>query len=145
MSDRHSFLEMDRLLVHRGQKLVVDVPRLEMEPGEVLAVAGPNGAGKSTLLLAIAGLIKLSQGEIHINQISTRDSPLLARKHCALVLQEPLLLHTSVHENIGIGLRFRGMDRIPSTEVWITGWKCSGSRTSPGVRHSGFPVEKRSV
>ncbi len=110
MTDERSFLEVSQLLVHRGRKLVVDVPRLELDQGEVLAVAGPNGAGKSTLLLAIAGLIKLSDGEIHINQISTRNSTSMVRKHCALVLQEPLLLHATVRENIGIGLKFRGID-----------------------------------
>lgn len=111
MPDEYSFLKVDRLQVHRGQKLVVDVPRLEMEQGEVLAVAGPNGAGKSTLLLAIAGLIKPTSGEILVNQVSSRNSPSVVRKQCALVLQEPLLLHTTVRENVGVGLDFRGADK----------------------------------
>lgn len=148
MPDARSFLEIDRLLVHRGQKLVVDVPRLEMEPGEVLAVAGPNGAGKSTLLLAIAGLIKLSDGEIHINQISTRDSPLLARKHCALVLQEPLLLHTSVHENVGIGLRFRGMDTDTinrSVDHWLEVFGISHLSRRQAFRLSGGEAQRVSL
>ena len=33
-----------------GGRCVVDVPALEVRPGEILGVVGPSGAGKSTLL-----------------------------------------------------------------------------------------------
>lgn len=109
MTDQLSFLKVDQLKVHRSNQLVVDIPNLTLGQGEVLAVAGPNGAGKSTFLLALAGLIKTTSGHIYLNQNSTQLSLSLLRKQCALVLQEPLLLHTTVRENIGIGLAFRGM------------------------------------
>lgn len=38
----------------------------ELEAGRVLAVIGANGAGKSTLFRAIAGLVPLDHGEIHV-------------------------------------------------------------------------------
>lgn len=111
MADQSAILIVDGLQVHRGKKLVVDIPHLELRKGEALAIAGPNGAGKSTFLLAIAGLIKISSGDITLNQISIRNSPAAIRQHCALVLQEPLLLHDTVRENIGIGLGFRQIER----------------------------------
>lgn len=36
----------------------------EVKEGEILAILGPNGQGKSTLVSAIAGGLKLNQGEI---------------------------------------------------------------------------------
>lgn len=36
----------------------------ELQKGEILAILGPNGQGKSTLVSAIAGGLKLNQGEI---------------------------------------------------------------------------------
>ena len=61
--------------------------------GESLAVIGPNGAGKSTLLLALAGIIRPSQGRVTVrgdvsalltlgpgfdDELSGRDNILLA-------------------------------------------------------------------
>ena len=111
MVDKHTFLKVDQLKIHRMGKLVVDIPSLNVEQGDVLAVAGPNGAGKSTFLLALAGLIKPTSGNIFIGQNSNNASNHADHKKCALVLQEPLLLHTSIRENIGIGLSFRGVDK----------------------------------
>ena len=39
---------------------------LHAEPGEVVTVIGPNGAGKSTLVKALAGLVPLSAGSVHL-------------------------------------------------------------------------------
>jgi len=40
---------------------------LECAPGKVLALVGPSGSGKTTLLRAIAGLLRVGEGEIHSN------------------------------------------------------------------------------
>lgn len=39
---------------------------LELQSGEQLAVVGPNGAGKSTLMKIIAGVLKPTQGDVHV-------------------------------------------------------------------------------
>ena len=39
---------------------------LQIAAGEVVALLGPNGAGKSTALRALAGLLRLTSGEITI-------------------------------------------------------------------------------
>ena len=38
------------------------------ERGSLTAIAGPNGAGKSTLLKAIAGLVPVAEGHIHVGE-----------------------------------------------------------------------------
>jgi branched-chain amino acid transport system ATP-binding protein len=43
---------------------------LVVEPGSLVMVLGPNGAGKTTLLKALAGLVPLRSGSIHLG---TRD------------------------------------------------------------------------
>ena len=45
-------------------RTLLDVPALDLAPGEALAVVGPSGAGKSTLLHALAGLIRADEGSI---------------------------------------------------------------------------------
>lgn len=48
-----------------GQPVLHDVA-LTAQCGQWLAVVGPNGAGKSTLLRCLAGLLRPSQGRIHL-------------------------------------------------------------------------------
>jgi tungstate transport system ATP-binding protein len=102
-------LEIQDLLIERNHRPVLTVPRLDVLEHETLAVIGPNGAGKSTLLLALSRLIRPARGEIRF-----RGKPVLAqgelvyRRQLGLVLQNPLLLDTSVYDNVATGLRFRG-------------------------------------
>src|ERR687890_2875957 len=38
----------------------------DLRKGELLALLGPNGAGKTTLIRAIAGRVRLDDGEIRV-------------------------------------------------------------------------------
>jgi len=49
-----------------GRKLVLDRASLSVGGGEAVAIVGENGAGKSTLMKICAGLIRPSQGEVHV-------------------------------------------------------------------------------
>ncbi len=110
------------LRVRRGGRLVLEVPRLNIASGEVLAVIGPNGSGKSTLLLVLARLLKPARGDVlfHGRPLAAQGD-LAYRRRIALVLQEPLLLDTSVFHNVALGLRFR---HLPRAEVRrrVDGW-----------------------
>lgn len=103
------------LLIHRQDRLVLSIDQLEAEEGEILAVIGPNGAGKSTLLLALARLLQPTSGRI-LFRGQPMPHDLAYRRRIALVLQDPLLLNTSVYNNIAAGLRFR---RLPRGEIQI--------------------------
>lgn len=100
----------DLVITINGRK-VLDIPELTIERGEQLALIGPNGAGKSTLLLAIASLIKADRGNILFDgKIVGKDYPVIDyRRRLAIVFQEPLLLNTTVYENVATGLKLRGM------------------------------------
>ena len=52
--------------VERGGRLALAAPDFRVERGEAAVVTGPNGAGKSTLLRAVAGLVPLAAGAIHL-------------------------------------------------------------------------------
>ncbi len=108
-------LEVNDLLVRRGERAVLDVDHLEVLEGEVLAVIGPNGSGKSTLLLVLSKLLQPAQGRITLRGQPLEDeSELKYRRRIGLVLQEPLLMDTSVFSNVAMGLRFR---KLPRREV----------------------------
>jgi tungstate transport system ATP-binding protein len=110
------------LMVRRGEAMALQAATLEVQEGEVLAIIGPNGAGKSTLLLALARLIKPEGGRIRFRgQPLESISELAYRRRIGLVLQEPLLLDTSVYENVAAGLKFRHLPR-PEIEQRCTFW-----------------------
>lgn len=52
---------------------------LSVAPGEIVGLLGPNGAGKSTLIKCIAGLLRLSSGEILIDDHPVRSEEARAR------------------------------------------------------------------
>lgn len=107
-----NILAVDDLLVKREGTAILDIARLEVRAGEVLALIGPNGAGKSTLLLTLALLLPPARGRVLFGgRVVARADELETRRKMALVLQDPLLLHGTVGSNIAAGLRFRGMGR----------------------------------
>jgi len=108
MMEDSTLLGIRDLKIVLGGQSIVDLPNLDVRRGEVLVLLGPNGAGKSTLLLAIAHLLKPSQGTISLTE--NPDLPDLSyRRRVATVFQSPLLLDDTVYQNVAAGLHFRGI------------------------------------
>jgi len=107
-----TLLEAKDLSVRRGGVLALELPEFNLRAGEILGLIGPNGAGKSTLLLCLAGLLPPAKGELVFagqGLVSARNLAAY-RRRVTLVFQEPLLLDTTVEENISVGLRLRGVE-----------------------------------
>ncbi|MCA8933822.1 MAG: sn-glycerol-3-phosphate import ATP-binding protein UgpC [Rhodospirillaceae bacterium] len=82
--------------------------------GEFLVILGPSGCGKSTLLRMVAGLERISEGEVLIggrvvNELEPKD------RDIAMVFQNYALYpHMSVFDNMAYGLKIRG---LPAAEI----------------------------
>jgi ATP-binding cassette subfamily B protein len=86
-----------------GHPVLQDVS-LVVEPGQRAAVVGLTGSGKSTLFGLIARLYDVRGGRITIDGGDIRGYTLDSlRPQVSFVLQEALLFHTSVAENIAYG------------------------------------------
>ncbi len=85
----------------------VDDFNLEIEKGEFIVFVGPSGCGKSTTLRMIAGLEKITSGDlklddIALNNIDPRD------RNIAMVFQNYALYpHMTVYQNIAFGMKMR--------------------------------------
>jgi len=82
---------------------------LDVRDGEFVAFVGPSGCGKSTMLRMIAGLEEISGGVLKIGERVVNDTEPRDRD-VAMVFQDYALYpHMSVAENIGFGLKMRGL------------------------------------
>ncbi|MBP0484452.1 ABC transporter ATP-binding protein [Sagittula salina] len=92
-----------------GSVQVIPPMDLDIEDGEFVVLVGPSGCGKSTTLRMIAGLETVTDGEMRIGDRDvTRLRPGL--RNCAMVFQSYALYpHMSVRENIGYGMKVRGV------------------------------------
>ncbi len=59
-------LEIKKLCVGYGERLVLNQLSLELPAGQILGVIGPNGAGKSTLIRTLSGILQPQSGQVQI-------------------------------------------------------------------------------
>ena len=84
---------------------VIAVPKLEIKPGERIAIVGPIGAGKSTLLRLLSGMYQAQKGSIRIDglELGHVSRQLLSQK-IGYLQQDHRLFQGSLRENLLIGL-----------------------------------------
>lgn len=94
-------------------RIIVQIERLEIYEGEILAVVGPSGAGKSTLLRLLNFLEQPTGGYLAFEQGSLNGSipPLETRRKVTTVFQTPVLLNRSVAANVAYGLKVRKQNK----------------------------------
>ncbi|HTD68585.1 MAG TPA: ATP-binding cassette domain-containing protein, partial [Candidatus Limnocylindria bacterium] len=73
-------------------------------PGASCAIIGPSGAGKSTLMNLVPRFFDPSAGAVKLDASDLRELRLKdLREQIAVVMQEPILLPTTIAENIAYG------------------------------------------
>lgn len=86
-----------------------DVPAFQdvsftLRPGRTVAVVGPSGSGKSSVAQVIAGLRPPSAGRITVNgRDRAQLNDLTVLEQVAYAPQEPVMLSTSVRDNLLLG------------------------------------------
>ncbi|MFN3280746.1 MAG: ABC transporter ATP-binding protein [Tabrizicola sp.] len=94
-----------------GAALALNEVSLDIAAGEFVVLLGPSGCGKTTLLNLIGGFAEPTSGQI---LIGGRDMAGVAPKDrpTTTVFQDYALFpHMSLRDNVGFGLRMRGLPR----------------------------------
>ncbi|ASY65841.1 putative ABC transporter ATP-binding protein y4oS (plasmid) [Sinorhizobium sojae CCBAU 05684] len=90
---------------------------LAIEKGSFVALVGPSGCGKSTLLRSLAGLEKITTGEMRIAGDRMNDVP-PRKRDVAMVFQSYALYpHMTVEQNLTYSLRIRGVKKAEARKA----------------------------
>ena len=76
-----------------------------------MTMVGPSGCGKSTILRMIVGLEQPTQGEIYVDSRRVDGMPPRFRNIGFMFQGYALFKHLSVADNIGFGLKIKGMGK----------------------------------
>jgi ATP-binding cassette, subfamily B, bacterial len=91
----------------------LDDVTLSVAPGETLALVGASGAGKSTVAKLLLRFYDPDSGAIRLDGRDLRDLELsTVRRNIAILLQEQLVLHGTVRENIAFGAEETSEEQI---------------------------------
>jgi len=94
-------------------RLILQIDRLDIYRGEILAIVGPSGAGKSTLLRLLNFLEQPANGYVTFEKSTLNGivPALEVRRKVTTVFQNTVLLNRSVAANVAYGLKVRGEDK----------------------------------
>ena len=98
-------IEFDRVsFSYVGGASVLNDVSFRIEPGQVAAIVGPSGTGKSTIVSLIPRFYDPGSGQVRIDGCDVRDFTLKSlRDQISFVLQDTLLFHATLWENIAYG------------------------------------------
>lgn len=107
---------LEHVSKHFGDVVAVNEISLEIEDQEFLTLVGPSGCGKSTTLRMIAGLEKLTGGQIFLGGDAVGHLP-ANKRDIAMVFQSYALYpHMDVRQNIGFALKMMRMGKDEMNE-----------------------------
>jgi putative spermidine/putrescine transport system ATP-binding protein len=94
-----------------GDVVAVDSVSFDVAPGEFFTMLGPSGSGKTTTLRLIAGFERPDEGRVELGDVDVTRRPPYARDVNTVFQDYALFPHMSVAENVGYGLRVKGVPR----------------------------------
>ena len=102
-------LSIQNITAHYGTTKVLEDLSLDIAEGELVSLLGASGCGKTTTLRLVAGFLEPTSGKIELGGRDLTRLPAYQR-NIGLVFQNYALFpHLSVADNVGFGLKQRGI------------------------------------
>ena len=91
-------------------KILNDVS-IKIPKNAMIAIVGPSGSGKTAIVQALTGLLKLSKGELMIDEKKVTNRNVDSwRTKIGYISQEPFLLNATLYENVCMSLDDKKVD-----------------------------------
>jgi putative spermidine/putrescine transport system ATP-binding protein len=94
-----------------GEVVAVADVDLNVADGEFFTLLGPSGSGKTTTLRVIAGFERPDTGRVTLGGVDITHQPPYARDVNTVFQDYALFPHMTVAENVGYGLKVKGVPR----------------------------------
>jgi len=94
----------------------VDGVDLDIATGEFFSMLGPSGSGKTTVLRLIGGFEKPTAGTVELDGEDVTDRAPFERNLTTVFQDYALFPHMTVLDNVGYGLRVRGVPKAERRE-----------------------------
>jgi sn-glycerol 3-phosphate transport system ATP-binding protein len=107
-------VSLDAIRKSFGKTDVIHGVDLDIDDGEFIVIVGPSGCGKSTLLRMVAGLERVTSGEVQINGSRVNEKEPMDRNIAMVFQNYALYPHMSVFENMAYGLKIA---KTPKPEI----------------------------
>lgn len=86
---------------------------LTVDPGQTIALVGPSGAGKSSIVSLVPRFYDPTAGCVRVDGVDIRTFTLESlRGQISIVLQESVLFHATIRENIAYGKPDASLDEV---------------------------------
>jgi putative spermidine/putrescine transport system ATP-binding protein len=112
-ADAPPAFDVEAIALYRsyGEVVAVDGVDLAIPAGEFFTLLGPSGSGKTTTLRLIAGFEQPDSGRVLLGGTDVTKRPPYARNVNTVFQDYALFPHMTVEENVGYGLRVKGVKR----------------------------------
>ncbi|HEX2495866.1 MAG TPA: ABC transporter ATP-binding protein [Gaiellaceae bacterium] len=112
-TDAAAAFDVEAIALYRsyGDVVAVDGVDLAIPAGEFFTFLGPSGSGKTTTLRLIAGFEQPDSGRVLLGGTDVTGHPPYARNVNTVFQDYALFPHMTVEENVGYGLRVKGVKR----------------------------------
>lgn len=81
-------IEVNNIVKHYKEKLVLDHLNLEINEGEIFGLLGPNGSGKTTLIKCLLGISDYEEGRVKLFDKRMHDKAYEIKRNIGVVMQE---------------------------------------------------------
>ena len=101
-----TLLKAENLTVHYGRHQALHSVSFEVGAREIVAILGPNGAGKTTTAKGLAGVVRLTSGQVTLGRvdITNRSSDRIVKEGVVLVPEGRRIFTTlTVRDNLLVG------------------------------------------
>ncbi len=107
------FKQVDFAYPSRLETSVLKDFNLHLRPGQTVALVGPSGSGKTTVASLVSRFYDPVKGQILLDGEDIKSlEPHWMRGQIGLVSQEPILISSSIEENIRYGNEFATKDEV---------------------------------
>ena len=109
-------IQIQNLIKAYNKEIVLNIPELTIEKGEIFGLVGNNGAGKTTMFNIVLDLITASKGQVISKGINVRESEDWKDFTGAFIDETFLIGYLTAEEYFGF---IAGLRRMSKTEISI--------------------------